>query len=204
MKRITRTGLVAGLVFTAGIAAANLVVYDYSAAPVSLSRTTPQRNGSVAGSIYLSRTSASLANGELQLDLLATANHPTYTGSVTGQPGIRLAALNDIVNQTVDFSGLTTILSQNRTSYTGYVALEFDAGSGNFYYGWAEITANVTGGPSQKTITAAASILRLAYNNVANEAVVVGQTAAIPEPAVATLLVGFGSALLAGRRLFRK
>lgn len=87
-------------------------------------------------------------------------------------------------------------------SNTGFAALRIDAGGGNFYYGWAEITAEVGNSFSPPYLgTADITVTGFAFNTIVNEGIEAG---AVPEPSsVACLLLG-GSAFALSRRRRRE
>jgi len=81
---------------------------------------------------------------------------------------------------------------------TGFAPLRINAGSGNYQYGWAEITTqagNIFSPPYMGTISV--TITGFAFNTEFNEAI---QAGAIPEPSTAVCLILGGSAFAFSRR----
>lgn len=83
-------------------------------------------------------------------------------------------------------------------SKTGFAPLRINAGSGNYHYGWAEITTeagNINSPPYLGTATV--TITGFAFNTTVNQAI---QAGAIPEPSTVTCLILGGSAFAFSRR----
>jgi hypothetical protein len=105
----------------------------------------------------------------------------------TGSFGQHLNA-NDVIDAALTYfnSGSFAALNSggsNDTNWpsgtTGYVGLRLDAGGGNFYYGWAQVTYNV----------GSFSLIDVAYQSTPNTSILAGATA-IPEPAPLAALCG--------------
>lgn len=189
--------------FTVATSQAALILYDYTAAPITTSLTAGL-NVTETGNLFFSLSGVDLASGELQINLLADGTKNAETSNVQLGSGFKTALLNDVVSLTTIFTqgveDLISISGKNTTAaYDEYLALEFDAGNGDHYYGWAKVRADVSQTQSSKTSASSFSVSTFAYNDTANESIVVG---AIPEPAVITLVLGCGITALGIKRIF--
>lgn len=174
-------------------------------------------------SLYVTPNGIDTAPSSSSLQITAHAANFQLSGKlikpaqVTLGAGFTAAQRNDVADLNLQFSekpfSVVTTMKMNSTvsdsSY--YTAFRIDAGNNNYNYGWAELAAtaeigtqNLFGAPlsaSESTF----SIKAIAYNDVVNEGIIVGRLApAIPEPAVASFMIVFGTAILAGRRIFIK
>jgi len=204
-KYLIAVAVIISLAFTVR---AEIIYYDYSDAPKSISITASGLSLSESGSLFLSTNGTSECGGKLEIRLSAIAEKrcKVHAATVELGNGFAQASANDAVNaDTVFNSALTALISEtdrkSTASYDDYLAFLFDAGGNNFFYGWMEVYATADIPPNGKQSTVSFSIKHLAFNNVANESIAVG---AIPEPAMVTLVLGFGAALLAARRIFNK
>jgi hypothetical protein len=101
---------------------------------------------------------------------------------------VSYVAANSVIDATInpDMAGLAG-LGTLGTGDTGFMALVVQDGSGNDYYGWAEIQRN-----ADQTYT----LLATAYDTVPNESILAGQGLPVPEPSVLGLLAIGATVLL--------
>ena len=125
--------------------------------------------------------------------------------------GFAFVQENDVVELNTLFSTSTESLvpateSGQTDTYHDYLALLLNVGDGQSLYGWAEVSATAALPDSERSSSTDISIIRMALTDIENESIVIGQTheATTPEPAVATLVVGFGIALIGARRFFKQ
>lgn len=200
------------IICSAFISQAETIYYDTSTAPETLSLTSSGWDIHESGNLFLSPGGIDESGGELAIS-------PSSMGLLTfgRRAGINLsdgfafAQQNDVVDINTLFSTATeSLVSATEKGQTDsdddYLAFLFDAGNGQSLYGWAEISATTALSDDGRSSLAPISVPSMAFNDEANESIMVGPTsdATIPEPAVATLVVGFGIALIGVRRIFRK
>lgn len=181
---------------------ASIIYFDYRppAPAVTDSAVAGKNSGTITGGVFLSPSGASASSGELKIDLSAYSHGQSYLANVKLNSGLAIAANGDLVTVSSSFpSTATTLLSINGSgsqTYNGYVKTRFNAGAGNYYFGWAEIETSVVA-TSRNSVRAEATILRMAFNNTANESIIVG---AIPEPSVHLLILTGGGIVFVGHR----
>ncbi|MEE9369400.1 MAG: hypothetical protein V3V05_11150 [Pontiella sp.] len=185
---------------------AGLVYYDYTSAPIT-SSILANSVGSAVGVLYISTSGANLVSGELQIDLSAYAEKgASHSAAVNLGAGFATASSNDLINAGVSFNAtptpVTSISAKGQTDfYDDYIVFRFNAGGGQFFYGWAEITANTSANSNGKDAAADLTIKRMAYNNTADASTIVG---VIPEPASVAMILVCGIAAIMGRRIFNQ
>ncbi len=212
MKSFGSILLVFSLFFTCVQTHAEIITLDYTGNPISTSIMANDGAGEQNGSLFFSKTGASMVSGELTVSLSALADKSakTYWSTIELGSGFALAAENDTIDLNTVFTEtpreLVSVTRRNASNlYTDYVALRFSNNDGSYLFGWAEISANVTVSANGKQSIADVSVNRFAYNTTANAPITAGYTElAIPEPAVATLILGSGIGLLISRRVFMK
>jgi len=181
---------------------ADIVYFDYRppAPAVTDSAVAGKNSGTITGGVFLSTSGASASSGELKIDLSAYSHGQSYQANVKLNSGLAIAANGDLVTVNSSFpSTATTLLSINGSgsqTYNGYVKTRFNAGAGNYYFGWAEIETRVVA-TSRNSVRAEATILRMAFNDQVNESIIVG---AIPEPSVHLLILTGGGIVFVGHR----
>ncbi|QYM78230.1 PEP-CTERM sorting domain-containing protein [Horticoccus luteus] len=116
----------------------------------------------------------------------------------TSSPFLKSYSSGDTVPGMADFSA--TSLVYDFTSGATYVGLRFGNDS-VYHYGWAKVNIQ-TSTAEDKRMT----LYGFAYNTVANESILAGETSAIPEPSTYAALAGLlaGSAALFRRRQLRR
>lgn len=213
MKKTRKYFVVAAFVIsTAFISQAGIIYYDYSDAPEILSLTSSGWNIYESGKLFLSADGINESGGELELSLSAMGIFTfARRAEISLGNGFAFTQENDVVDLNTLFNASTESLvsaaGKGQTdSYEDYLAFLLDAGNGNALYGWAEVSATASVSDDGRSSSVAISIHRMAFNDMENESIVVGQTyeTAIPEPAVATLTLGFGIALIVARRIFKR
>ncbi|MGA2280007.1 MAG: PEP-CTERM sorting domain-containing protein [Verrucomicrobiota bacterium] len=105
---------------------------------------------------------------------------------------VSYVAANSVIDASInpDMAGLAG-LGALGIGDTGFMALLVQDGSGNDYYGWAEIQRN-----ADQTYT----LLATAYDTVPNESILAGQGLPVPEPSTLALAGLGGLSLLLFRR----
>lgn len=185
-KHLTAVAIIISSAFTAD---AGIFYYDYSDAPETDSLATDGVSES-DGELEISRSAMSIFTFGRQAGI--------SLGS-----GFAFAQDNDEVDLNTLFSTSTESLASATESgqtdiYDDYLALLLDVDIGNSLYGWAEASSIAGDGRSP---VASLSITQMAFKKGENGSIAAG---AIPEPAMVTLVLGFGTALLAARRFFKR
>jgi len=213
MKKV-RKHLIAVVIFisTTFISQAGIIYYDYSDAPETFPLISAGCNIYESGTVFLSTDGVNESGSNLEISLSAMG---IFTfgrkAEINLGKGFAYAQESDVVDLNTRFStsteSLVTATEKGQTdTYGDYLALQLDAGNGQSLFGWAEVSATAALSDNGRSSSAAISIIRMAFNDVENESIVVGKPheTAIPEPAVATLVVGFGIAIIGARRIFRR
>lgn len=197
---------------SAFISRAGIVGYDFLDAPESVSSTSSRWNIHESGSLSLSADGVHDSGGELEISLSAMGliTFGPQAGIHLGN-GFAFAQESDVVDLNTLFSipeeTLVSATERGQTdSYHDYLAFLLDTGNGQSLYGWAEVSTTAAIADNDRSSSVAISIIPMAFNDIENETIVVGQfdEAVIPEPAVASLVVGFGLALIGARRIFKR
>ncbi len=213
MKK-TRKHLIAVAIFisTAFVSRASIIYYDYSDAPETLSLTSSGWNMYESGNLFLPTDGIAEAGSTMEISFSAmgrfTFDRHTETSSGNGFAFALesdVADLNTLLSSTTESLVSATERGQTDT-YHDYLGLLLDAGNGESLYGWAEVSATAMLSDHGRSSSAALSIIRMAFTDIENESIVIGQSheATIPEPAAATLVVGFGIVLIGARRFFKQ
>lgn len=200
------------VISTAFISQAGIIYYDYSDAPETLSLTSSGWNVYSSGNLFLSTDGINESGAELEISLSAMG---IFTfgrrAEISLGNGFAFAQENDVVDLNTHFStsteSLVSATERGQTdSFDDYLAFLLDAGNGQSLHGWAEVSATASLSDNGRSSSVAISILRMAFNDIENESILVGKfdDAVIPEPAVATLVLGFGIALIGARRVFKR
>ena len=191
---------------------AGIVFFDYSSAPETVSITA--NDGELrTDNLFLSQDGVSRSSGEIQISLSAFADKRNRTHWATIELGDAFTPVSefDRIGLNTDFqeesAELISVTGRNQKEiFNDYIALRFTNVDGEYMYGWAEVVANVSVNANGKQSLADFSINRFAFNDESGESIIAGQTESpvIPEPAVASLIIGSGFGLLATRRIFIK
>ncbi|MEN7973981.1 MAG: hypothetical protein ABFR47_09140 [Verrucomicrobiota bacterium] len=212
MKK-SRYNLIIAAAILGSVAHADIVHYDYSNNPIGNSADASDLNSYSQGSLYLSTSGASLEQGELEISLSAFVQKKEKSrwATVDLLSGFSLTTEGEIVGTETNFSPapqqlLSATGKGEPKNFDGYVSLRFDAGDGDFYYGWAKIAGEAYVDPNGKSSSASLNIMGMAFNDTANKSILAGQTitTVIPEPAVVTLVLGFGISLVGAKRIFKR
>lgn len=205
----------AAVAFLCGTLQASIVYYDYTSAPVEASAHATGSSGSWIIS-YLKLTSSGAVSGletdDPRLGAFAYGSGSTLYAYADTSGNDNLTSGFISLSDTVDSSSGWGVGMESGTiafalvfgsgdqqsdgSGDQYIGFRLDQGSGNYYYGWAQIYATAVANGPGNAADAVIGVKTMAFNNTLNEGIVTG---AVPEPATALSLI-LGGLLITGYR----
>lgn len=205
-QQLKKYSLAAGAIAAGSGSAAygSIVYHNYSCSTNAVILSDLLGDSSTSSSVYLSTNGISLNSAGTADELEVQAHTLSLktgfllwedSSSVLMGPGMEVVtSYTTPIDSNLGFSGGTLLTSTDSTN--AFLALEFDFGGNETYYGWAEIAATAD------TLGASVEIRQMAFNNEAGKSIMTGDTGEmIPEPAVVTLLAMAGGAGLFARRM---